>query len=159
MLAGHSTAVAKLLQCRAVAFIQVRHRGGGRPGGRPTFNWKEKRELERLDAEYRANNHEFDEFKFKKMGGDGTDLIKALDPSRGDMLIDLNTVTEFDSTVYANKLKSVTYYDTSRKQVDVKRLFGSSKPTGFVQKDREYRYLIPKWNAKAKKVEVKKTSV
>ena len=29
----------------------VRHMGGGRPGGRPTFNWKEKRALG-LDKEF-----------------------------------------------------------------------------------------------------------
>ena len=109
--------------------------------------------MERLDAEYRANNNEFDEFKFKKMGGDASDLMKSIDLSRGDMVIDLSTIKEFDSTVYTNKLKNVTYYDTSRKSIDVKRLFGTNKPTGFVKKDREYRYLTPKRNAKAKKEE------
>ncbi len=160
MLPRRCAVITDLLRCRGASFIQVRHRGGGRPGGRPTFNWKEKKELERLDAEYRANNHEFDEFKFKKMGGDASELVKSVDLSRGDMVIDLNTVKEFDSTVYTNKLKNVTYYDTSRKNIDIKRLFGTNKPTGFVKKDREYRYLIPKWNAKAKKVvEENKTSV
>ena len=151
MLPRRFAAIADLLRCGS--FIQVRHRGGGRPGGRPTFNWKEKKELERLDAEYRANHNEFDEFKFKKMGGDASDLMKSIDLSRGDMVIDLSTIKEFDSTVYTNKLKNVTYYDTSRKSIDVKRLFGTNKPTGFVKKDREYRYLTPKWNAKAKKEE------
>lgn len=161
MLSRQCAAIVDLVRCRAASLIQVRHRGGGRPGGRPTFNWKEKRELERLDAEYLANNKEFDEFKFTKMGGDASELVQTVDPSRGDIVIDLNTAAEFDSTVFTNKLKNVTYYDTSRKTVEVKRLFGTSKPTGFVAKDREYRYLVPKWNAKAKKVATaeKKNSV
>lgn len=79
-----------------------------------------------------ANEKEPD-FRAKPMGFDFAELEKFIDPSRGDQVIDLSSVSEWKET----KDMSINH----RKQIDVAMLFGSNKPSG--------TYVSPKEKASA----------
>ena len=64
--------------------------GGGRPGGRPTFSWKERRDLQ-----LRERGEKLKVFKLKDFG-DFDDIKGFMDESRGDVIIDITDLEEFD---------------------------------------------------------------
>lgn len=108
--------------------------GGGRPGGKPTFNWKERRALN-LDVLSKRK-----EFKVKPFGN-FDELKPFFDEKVGDMTIDLKKVESFDDTTYfpqnLDEMDSDNLFkgeNNTRKVMQMSLLFGSKKPYGMFTK-------------------------
>jgi len=116
---------------------QCRHAGGGgRPGGKPTFNWKERKALKLDELASRK------EFKIKPFG-DFDDLKPFFDEKVGDVTIDLRSVDSFDDESLFPKQSLDDENDpkaafkgenNTRKVVQISSLFGSKKTFGFYER-------------------------
>lgn len=97
--------------------------GGGRPGGRPAFNWKEKMQL-------RIDNKEKKKLLKNRPTGNYDEYLKPhFDASRGDMIIDLANLTNFKPP---DELRASA--DQDKKKIQMKMLFGSNKPFGILKR-------------------------
>jgi hypothetical protein len=94
--------------------------GGGRPGGRPAFNWKEKMAL-RI-----ANKQAKKEIKVRPFGS-LLDLEPHFDANRGDKIIDLSTVKPGFTIEAVNESSN-----SSKKTIAMQMLFGSNKSYGLI---------------------------
>jgi len=119
--------------------------GGGRPGGKPTFSWKERRDLKLRDK-----GEKLKVFKLKDFG-DFDDIKGFIDESRGDVIIDITDMDDFDfnsllgSPEEQATLKAKMEKDeNSRKQIMPSMLFGSAKPAGAILK--KYNYNRITWD-------------
>ena len=65
--------------------------GGGRPGGKPTFNWKERMEL-RLA---RKGAKKIKPFKMRP-SGDWDDIAPYFDESKGHIMINITDLDSFE---------------------------------------------------------------
>ena len=150
----HSTAIATSSSRCVLALAssvndaagQIRFAGGGgRPGGKPTFSWKERRDLQ-----LREKGEKLKVFKLKDFG-DFDDIKGFMDESRGDVIIDITDLEDFDfeslmgtpEEQAAIKAKA-SQDENSRKQIIPSRLFGSAKPTGNILK--KYNYNRITWD-------------
>jgi len=100
--------------------------GGGRPGGKPAFNWKEKKLLN-LDgaSSKKVKLHSSGEMK---------DFLKALQSAR--VSIDLNTVKEQSFSLTTAPAKSTQQlYAEARRVIDNTKLFGPKKTFGLLPKN------------------------
>lgn len=109
--------------------------GGSRPGGRPTFNWKEKNQLKAIELKNNQNNASSPSSTVfnNSTTGDFDDIKHLFDPKNGDVVVDISD-TDFDSEdfdkQYLSNVGKVINYDTSRKSVNISKLFGSHKRKG-----------------------------
>ena len=135
---------AATVQCRFAG-------GGGRPGGRPAFNWKEKQVL-RLSN--KANKKKA--FKLKDFGeGEWGDLEALLDKSRGDYVKNITALGEFKlPPPKSSSDEQPEEEENTRKQIQVRALFGSHKgfgpvpiKTNFQRKTFSHRALAEKRKA------------
>ena len=115
--------------------LSIRHAGGGgRPGGKPTFNWRERMML-RLARK--------DEKKLKPLKiaptGDWADLEAYFDESRGDTMINISELDEFEAPDVVSHEQFEGPNDT-RKEIDVSTLFGPHKPRGALERKRKPSY-------------------
>eukprot|EP01041_Mallomonas_annulata_P003705 gene3705-7368_t len=94
--------------------------GGGRPGGRPAFNWKERKTLG-LDGASK-------ELKARPIG-DFNDIEGFMDPSRGDILVNLTDLEHWDEP--EKEMISDGYRD-ARKTIQIGMLFGPNKIAGTI---------------------------
>ena len=94
--------------------------GGGRPGGRPTFNWREKQQL-RL-----SNKDAQKEMKLRPFGS-WLDLEPYFNEKEGDKMIDPKKVPSY--TVEASDAAT----ENTRKTLHYASLFGSTKSYGFLR--------------------------
>ena len=96
--------------------------GGGRPGGKPTFNWKERKAL-------RLAGKNTKPFKMKKVGDDEDleELLQHIDTSKTIDLLSQDDGYEFnEADVDPNKIISMNV------------LFGPNKPRGRILKKKNY---------------------
>lgn len=121
---------------------QVRNKGGGRPGGRPAFNWKEKKLLqlnqEKVVPKFLPTGYIYSEQEFNQM----------VDTSRGDVAYNLSTMADFEDgevTVPYNK-----------KKVQVSSLFGSHKSYGLLDEHSHIKKLNRKLIKQKMKADIKK---
>jgi len=119
--------------------------GGGRPGGKPTFSWKERRDLK-----LREKGEKLKVYKLKEFG-DFDDIKGFIDESRGDVIIDITDMDDFDfhslmgSAEEQAELKAkMEKGENSRKQIVPSMLFGSAKPAGAILK--KYNYNRISWD-------------
>jgi len=117
--------------------------GGGRPGGKPSFNWKERSAL-KLD-----NFGSRNEFKIKPFGS--YDEIKPFyDENAGDVTIDLNKVASFDDeTLFPpnvdDEIGNLFKGDSNtRKILQISSLYGSTKPYGLLERKVDEKKLAKK---------------
>jgi len=117
--------------------------GGGRPGGKPAFNWKQRRSL-KLD-----NIGNSKEFKIKPFGS--YDEIKPFyDENAGDVTIDLNKVASFDDeTLFPPNVEDETGNlfkgdSNTRKILQISNLYGSKKPYGLLERKLDEKKLAKK---------------
>lgn len=113
----------------------IRHAGGGgRPGGKPTFNWRERMQL-RLT---RKGEKKLKPLKITPTG-DWEDVEAYFDESKGDTMINITELDEFE----APDVKSYEQFEgpnDTRKEVDVSSLFGPGKSRGSVErKKKQYK--------------------
>jgi hypothetical protein len=99
------------------SLIGKRFNGGGRPGGRPTFNWKEKKILG-------LDNTKLPPLKMRPSGL-LEDIMPYFDESRGDFIIDITKLEKFEEPPEKVLTSDAT---DQRKVIHVPRLFGSHKP-------------------------------
>ena len=102
--------------------------GGGRPGGKPTFNWREKMAL-RLA---RRGDKKQKPLKITP-SGDWDDLEAYFDEAKGDMMTNITKLDEFEFPETKKYGKFEGPNDT-RKQIDNFALFGPSKRRGIIVK-------------------------
>ena len=127
--------------------------GGGRPGGRPTFSWKDKQAL-RL-----ANKADKQQKPFKVLPfGDFKDIEPYLNASKGDFMVDITDSAEWSEESEKKKRyesQGVTYEEAeaekarvanTRKVIDPSLLFGSQKTAGVIEK--KYNYSGAKFSHK-----------
>jgi hypothetical protein len=99
----------------------LRHRGGGRPGKAPTFNWKQKKLLG-LDGEKMKTFEE----SLKPMGN-YSDIERFFDERAGDRKVELTSLENFEAeSVQEEKVND-------KKKVEVRSLFGSHKAFGMIE--------------------------
>lgn len=107
-----------------VALQTVRHAGGGgRPGKKPTFNWKEKKILG-LDKPRMKSFKEA-----LKPSGDFEDIEPFFDEKSGDMMIDITNLENFEPPVPGTLEEQFN----DKKKVRISTLFGSKKPSGMIE--------------------------
>lgn len=97
--------------------------GGGRPGGKPTFNWKERKQLG-------LDNINKKPFKLNPQMGLWDDIKDHFDESKGDKMIDITDLENFEEDPEdLKRLEDKGYVgeNNTRKQINIKKLFGSSK--------------------------------
>lgn len=101
-----------------ISSVLKRHGGGGgRPGGKPTLNFKEKRILG-VDKPYQR-------LKFRPTG-QWSELEPFFDPSRGDFIIPLDGLEEYTEP------DASYFFKNNRKMIQPSLLFGSNKSTGLL---------------------------
>jgi len=102
--------------------MAIRHAGGGgRPGGKPTFSWKQKFQL-RLDSKQKKKVYKSRPF------GDFQELEEYIDPTRGDAIYEIS-----DGFTEPEMPKGM---NNQYKVIDVTKLYGSDKPYGQLTRDR-----------------------
>ena len=102
--------------------------GGGRPGGKPTFNWKERMEL-RLA---RKGAKKIKPFKMRP-SGDWDDIAPYFDESKGHTMINITDLDSFEMPDIEDLGEYEGPNDT-RKVIDVTRLFGPDKVRGSISR-------------------------
>lgn len=107
--------------------------GGGRPGGRPAFNWKQKKMLGLNEARLKP-------FKLKPRYGVLEDILPYFDSSRGDMIVDITDLEKWEEP--PNPYKNMEE-ENSKKKINSSRLFGSSKPCGLLPDKGRNKYRGP----------------
>jgi len=93
--------------------------GGGRPGGVPKFNWKEKKLLN--------INQKRKPLKLRPYGY-WEDIEEFFDPKRDVMLPWEQDEKTFDDPAFAGKINT----ESDRKRLDMRSLYGSSKSYGML---------------------------
>jgi hypothetical protein len=107
----------------------VRHAGGGgRPGKRPTFNWKQKKILG-LD---KIPEKTFEEIV--RPTGNFSDIERFFNPEAGDRMVDLTTLEDFEP----EKIQQDKYND--KKKVNTSMLYGSAKASGMLKRPKKERF-------------------
>ena len=96
--------------------------GGGRPGGRPTFTWKEKKQLELDGKRLKPMRVNADVGLFE-------DIEPYFNPARGDKIVDITNLEVFEEDPPASYLRGEEK-PNGRTKIQVSRLFGSTKPVG-----------------------------
>lgn len=139
VIASSSKSAFVLSSCVNEAVGQIRFAGGGgRPGGRPAFGWKEKKQLQ-----LREKGEKLKVFDLKNFG-DFDDIKHFIDTSRGDFIIDITDLNVDFSKYFgtpeeqASIAAKMEKEDNSRKQVVPAMLFGSNKTTGQILKKYNY---------------------
>jgi len=105
--------------------------GGGRPGGKPALNWKERMAL-RLSAKNQRK-----EFRVKPMGNFDDDLAPFFDSARGDVMVDVSKMDFFELKAQPEEVLGEGVSNT-RKVIDIRKLFGSSKPFGSLPRKQNF---------------------
>ncbi len=95
--------------------------GGGRPGGKPTFNWKQKKALG-------LDKPKLKPFKIRPEISLFDDIAPYFDPSRGDLIVPIGD--NFREPPYP--YKNVEEIVDNQKKIKISRLFGSNKPSGMI---------------------------
>jgi len=104
---------------------QIRHAGGGgRPGGKPTLNWRQKQQLRLTTKENKTKLRTFG-------GGNLSEIEHLLGKDWMKKAVDLSKVTEFKSPVI--NVGDRDGENNSRKQIQSASLFGSNKPFGLLE--------------------------
>jgi len=102
--------------------------GGGRPGGKPTLNWRQKQQL-RIARK--------DQIKLAKQGFIDDEMDEWLKAQPGYEEIDLTNVENYE---IESPITDELYFDT-RRQFNASSLFGSNKSAGgFKKKLRVHNY-------------------
>jgi hypothetical protein len=117
--------------------LQVRHAGGGgRPGAKPTLNWRKRMEL-RLNKKGETTK----KFKIKEFGDFDTDIAPYLDEAKGDVMLNITEMDEWDLSDHAGSeedekaLEARMKIETNPyKKIHTSRLFGSNKSAGAILK-------------------------
>lgn len=101
--------------------------GGGRPGGRPAFSWKDKQQL-------RLSNKLIKKDVTLRKSGDFSEIASLIDPSRGDLFVDISKLNEYTmpemKTESKKELGKYEGDNNTRKQIRISALFGSQKHFG-----------------------------
>jgi hypothetical protein len=112
--------------------------GGGRPGGKPTFQWKERKELN-LPKIYKQK------IKVNDFGLTDKLLADHFDESRGDHIVDLTDLDEWEQPDVEDS--DINGEDSTWKKINPASLFGPNKSAGVLEKEMEdtsqykrYRY-------------------
>jgi len=101
--------------------------GGGRPGGKPAFNWKEKKLLNLTTFRKPVGMPPAGNFKL---------ISKHFDESQGDFKFSLSGKTTTNvGTISSIEQLNKELNTNSRKKVNLSLLFGSSKSYGLLQFD------------------------
>ena len=115
-------------------FQQIRHGGGGgRPGGKPTFNWRQKMQL-RLAQK---GDKKLKPFKLAP-SGDWEDIEAHFDESKGHTMVDITSMEQFEPP----EMEILGEYEgpnDTRKQIDQSALFGPDKPRGSIYRKQKPR--------------------
>lgn len=96
--------------------------GGGRPGGRPAFTWKEKKQLQLDGKRLKPMRVNADVGLFE-------DIEPYFNPARGDKIIDITNMEKFEEDPPTSYLRG-DEKPNGRTKIQVSRLFGSMKPFG-----------------------------
>ena len=136
MIAGATskTFIARTL-CRSRSALQTQIRyagGGGRPGGKPTFNWKERMAL-RLA---RKGDQKVKPFRVVPTG-DWDDIAPYFDEAKGHSMIDITNLDSFEAP-HTEEIGEFEGEHDTRKSIDVSRLFGKDKARGAIPKKYNY---------------------
>ncbi len=122
---------ARVATCQQLRFAG----GGGRPGGKPTFNWKERMEL-RLA---RKGDKRIKPFKVGP-SGDWDDIAPYFDKNKGHTMIDITDLDTFEAPE-TEELGEFEGENDTRKVIDVTSLFGPDKARGSLPKKRNHAKL------------------
>ena len=112
----------------------VRHAGGGgRPGGRPTLNWKQKQQL-------RLANKAEKSIKMRSFGGgDFSEIEHLVGKDWMKSSVNLSTVAEYKYDVVKGPKEGDYEGDgNTRKKIQISALFGPSKKYG--ELDKKYNF-------------------
>ena len=101
--------------------------GGGRPGGRPAFNWKEKLLL-RL-----GSNEKKMPWKNRPFGDFEAEIMPYFDASRGDVIVDITNMSDWKEPVGVSS--GTDERNNDKKKVKIPLLFGSNKSFGLLSKN------------------------
>jgi len=96
--------------------------GGGRPGGRPAFTWKEKKQLGLDGKRLKPMRVNADVGLFEE-------IEPYFNPARGDKIVDITNLEVFEENPPASYLRGEEK-PNGRTKIQVNRLFGSTKPFG-----------------------------
>jgi hypothetical protein len=99
--------------------------GGGRPGGKPAFNWKEKKALNLTNVRKPVGMPLSGNFKM---------IEKYFDVNQGDFKITLSGNAPSVGNMTLDRL-SQQLNMSSTKKVNINRLFGSNKPYGELKRE------------------------
>ena len=133
LIRSSGIAAARTLPSAATISMPKRFAGGGgRPGGRPTFNWKQKQQLRLLEkAGKRAN--------LAPVGvmGDFQDIRDLVDAAS---TVDITNLATYESPRDAAAAEAGPYEgdNNTRKQILVANLYGSHKPCGPLVKKQNF---------------------
>jgi len=105
-------------------FLQVRN-GGGRPGGVPTFNWKEKKSIN-----YDVGGSKSFEDKFAA----ASSFEELKESLKNEKFIDLTNLDKFEEEEIADESEAIS----DKKVINVGLLFGPNKPRGAIPRKDDY---------------------
>ena len=108
-------------------YQQVRH-GGSRPGGAPTFNWKEKRILNI------SNKPKLNLRKAEALAEDFDEIKKLLTENGEGKFIDLTNMTDFEE----EEIDEASQRKLDKKTIQVSMLFGPHKLRGSIPRKDDY---------------------
>jgi hypothetical protein len=79
--------------------------------------------------------------------GDFSEIEGLIDPTRGDLVIDITDLEDFEEP---DRSAFEEYYGNIYKVVDISALYGSNKPYGMLTKESKlnpkYAFALPRWN-------------
>lgn len=135
MLSVCKHCVSTTAKFRPLAPLLQQHRfagGGGRPGGKPTLNWRQKKQL-RIARK--------DQMKLARQGFIDDEMDEWLKAQPGYQEVDLSNVEKYE---IESPITDQLYFDT-RREFNASSLFGSNKSAGgFKKKLRVHNYKYKK---------------
>lgn len=79
--------------------------------------------------------------------GDFSEIEGLIDPARGDLVIELTDLEDFEEP---DRSAFDEYYGNIYKVVNISALYGSNKPYGLLKKksrlNPKYAFALPRWN-------------